>query len=841
MRWRVLLAALPLVLLVGPGAQPSGAAPCSGVVTGEDGWERLRPPPDLRAGFSYVAVSPLDRRRIWASDGFSVAVTRDGGCEWRVVYKPTGLLLRTQDVLPIQQVVVNGIPGAETVWVVESPQAFGFERTSKVVVATGGSDVFQSTVGLPPVGAVRLAAYPGGTTAVAVVAPPLAEGGLDLLDGSAEVWLTRDAQTWSRVSSLPRGLDPRGLIVSPSLAIVVWDDTTMLRSKDDGRTFEPVQVPHARTSAVAAGRALVVAGYEGLAQVSRDDGDTFRSVAIPRGVRTVAAVPGTELVALGTSRTNAVLDLGTGRSRTTPVDGLVADDLVASGGSDPAVLGRTANAVLVLPLLRPLPPVKPPSVNVDIVPPKPGTQQAAVLSPATTELVLDPGETRRVPYLLSLPPVPGPLDVDFLMDTTGSMQGAINGLRKSIQRIVDSLAEDNIDVNVGLGDFKDVDAVLSDGVYVRRQILAPPGEGLESGLEGLTAGGGGDGPEAHTMALTQSVTGDGQAPFIEAGRQAGFRSGSARVVVLISDAPAHEEPPYPSLAETTALLNKEGIRVVGIAVGNYGRATLETLASDTGTVAGPGGVDCSGDGRPDIPEGDPLVCEVNQRGQGALSIGRPIIALLEAVEQPGSVAVSAMGSAVRNVSGQVSASIDLARPPPLNFAVDYACASGDAGKVLRGTIEVAAADRLVARAQAQVTCRSKPAARRVTPVELAPVVAPAVVLPIAPPPPPAPIPQGQPAAQPNPNLNPNPGLAAGAVAQEQDSPQLAFVFQELEEAQGENELAMVGRPEPEGVRGAHGLLAVALAAAAGVGAVGRRRTAHARRLCAAVSPVRTTH
>ena len=55
--------------------------------------------------------------------------------------------------------------------------------------------------------------------------------------------------------------------------------------------------------------------------------------------------------------------------------------------------------------------------------------------------------------------------------------------------------------------------------------------------------------------------------------------------------------------------------------------TLKALATATGALAPPGGVDCDADGIMDILEGEPLVCPVGASGVG---IAEAVIAVVEA-------------------------------------------------------------------------------------------------------------------------------------------------------------------------------------------------------------------
>jgi hypothetical protein len=72
------------------------------------------------------------------------------------------------------------------------------------------------------------------------------------------------------------------------------------------------------------------------------------------------------------------------------------------------------------------------------------------------------------------------------------------------------------------------------------------------------------------------------------------------------------------------------VKVIGISSGTDGLADLQEIATATGALAPPEGVDCDGDGVIDLVEGEPLVCTIAASGEG---IGTAIIAITEAAIQ----------------------------------------------------------------------------------------------------------------------------------------------------------------------------------------------------------------
>lgn len=111
----------------------------------------------------------------------------------------------------------------------------------------------------------------------------------------------------------------------------------------------------------------------------------------------------------------------------------------------------------------------------------------------------------------------------------------------------------------------------------------PPVTALQSAVNGLTANGGGDTPEDWINALYQIATG-----------AISFRSGSSRVVVLVSDAPSHDPSGGHTLNDAIAALKAANIRVIAVDVGyNYppspGKGGIDTNGQATSVTSATGG------------------------------------------------------------------------------------------------------------------------------------------------------------------------------------------------------------------------------------------------------------
>lgn len=152
--------------------------------------------------------------------------------------------------------------------------------------------------------------------------------------------------------------------------------------------------------------------------------------------------------------------------------------------------------------------------------------------------------------------VKGVCDIVFLMDTTGSMQPAIDDLKKNIKLFFKSLS--NGDVNGGCT-VKDWRArvigyrdVTHDSEWFINNPFTRDESEIENQLDRLEAEGGGDEPESLLDALYK-VAKFGSTPKMaqeEDPEMWRYRSEAARIVIVFSDASFH---PTTSLAEAPKL------------------------------------------------------------------------------------------------------------------------------------------------------------------------------------------------------------------------------------------------------------------------------------------------
>lgn len=417
------------------------------------------------------------------------------------------------------------------------------------------------------------------------------------------------------------------------------------------------------------------------------------------------------------------------------------------------------------------------------------------LTPMKQIVTVSPGQLQDVRVEFHVKPAPNPLDVYFLLDTTGSMQTAVDGLKASIANIASRMRQAlGSEACFGLGEFRDFYPGETQRTYLRGLPITckDPVAKIKATLEAMPpAAGGSDIPEAQTIALTQAVTGTGQElpdPPVAKYQQAGFRGDSYKVIVLISDASFKQESGYPSKAATINTLNTADVKVVSALVstqeGDYDKARpdMEEIARGTETLAPAQGVDCDGNRRRspvDLPGGAPLVCDVG--GGSDVNLGPAIVGLLLGVIDPGTLEVDVNDThhVVQGIKGETSRVVNLKQPSALAFAMPVACSKAQAGKDLPvGLLPTVSEAPVGLYGEVIVRCRPNPVVPPPPPPP--PVEEPEIVI-IQPQRPPAAVAIANPPpplTQPINNMNPN----AGFSREEQKQFQLAAVGQDASES-----------------------------------------------------------
>ena len=180
-------------------------------------------------------------------------------------------------------------------------------------------------------------------------------------------------------------------------------------------------------------------------------------------------------------------------------------------------------------------------------------------------------ETKEVTY---------PLDIEFLVDTTGSFGDDIRNFKTKADEIVTLLKETVPDVRFALSDFRDFSKYpyggSGDYPYNKDLDFTTDESVFKDALSRLSIGWGADGPEAQLEALYRSID------------SLDWRKDAVKIIALSTDAPFHNsetEPAYPGAGYSKVVdaLRKNGIEVLSLYSGwGYGESDSKRIAEDTG-------------------------------------------------------------------------------------------------------------------------------------------------------------------------------------------------------------------------------------------------------------------
>jgi hypothetical protein len=147
-----------------------------------------------------------------------------------------------------------------------------------------------------------------------------------------------------------------------------------------------------------------------------------------------------------------------------------------------------------------------------------------------TSITIAPGASADVAIDVDVPTRPPAADILIAIDTTGSMGTSIAQAKADATDIVNGVKTSVADSQFAVVDFKD----SGDGASEYRVTHAMTGVAadVQTAINAMTAGGGGDAPEAHNLVLHNSYT-----PAV--GGAIGWRPGTKKIVVIISDAEPH--------------------------------------------------------------------------------------------------------------------------------------------------------------------------------------------------------------------------------------------------------------------------------------------------------------
>lgn len=154
------------------------------------------------------------------------------------------------------------------------------------------------------------------------------------------------------------------------------------------------------------------------------------------------------------------------------------------------------------------------------------------------------------------------LEMVFVLDTTGSMGGLLEGAKQKIWSIVNEVMqkESKPSVRVGLVAYRD----RGDDYETQVLSITEDLDKVYSKLMELQAGGGGDHPENVQKALAEAVKNAGWSKQ---------RGGLAQIIFLVGDAPPQSYQNEPDVIATTDLALKQNMIVNTIQCGSHSETT----------------------------------------------------------------------------------------------------------------------------------------------------------------------------------------------------------------------------------------------------------------------------
>ena len=860
------------VLVLGTGAAGIGGRElpaanaathvCGANGTVEDvgsGWLAARPRyPTGAQTTTRVAAPAFESDVLYATNGRALMRSADAGCSWstvRIANASTLLGGGTGGEITALSVPSSANSSSAVYLGITATSGALTQPTFEVSLDDGRTwnSATGAAANLPPVGTVVDIAgspqLPGTAFAVVDVAGSTVN--------RRQIYFTGDGgQTWNLRSDPRSAYGGRDLTVDRSRgSALVALDGKVVASNDNAATFaatggQPKSPIVILTSAPGnGGLRLAGAPVSGASEieVSADTGSTWQSLALPIAPNAVAPAPDQDLyLAAGSNQVAYISSTGGYGLLKGPSTGLLTDLQVSAPNPDVALVGLSGGAVvraaysnLVAP--PPYGPPPPPPVPIPprltpvlLQPPGKVRQFPSSFAPAHSTVTLPVGAHMELPYTLRVPRTPTPVDLMFLVDSTGSYTPFMDSLRQGIGQVVSTLNASGLDANFGVGGFVDYEQPAGYGsgppwLLLRR--IGPADSGLASALNALRVlGGTGDGRQDALTAIYQSTTGEGErygnSQEIEPHLDARYREHSLKLALTSTDTEPREggqrytggatDPtqgppnPGPTSEQVIAALKRAGVRSIGIPVepingastsqtsavtGGDSVPTLKNLATGSDAVAPPGGTDCNADGAADIPAGGPLVCVIGHEAAAPVGgvpaatvqvdtkgLAAAIISVAAGVPDVQRVSVSMSAAPGRaQLVGQTSQLFNLHADNELTGSVELSCPSAGESAV---RLRAATAARQLAVADIDLRCDAKA-------LPLPVVALPGIAVGSAPAPAPqAPASQVNPQVNPNPNPNPNtnpntaPNVAgnSGLAEQAEDQAQLAFAHGEMGES-----------------------------------------------------------
>ncbi|MGA4668909.1 vWA domain-containing protein [Propionibacteriaceae bacterium Y1923] len=197
------------------------------------------------------------------------------------------------------------------------------------------------------------------------------------------------------------------------------------------------------------------------------------------------------------------------------------------------------------------------------------------VSPTSVSDSADPGDVITVTKTVSTPVIPPKPDIVLVVDATGSMASSINNVKSEMGNIITTVKAAQPDAQFAVTSYRDIgDAYL----FNVHSSLTADETVTQTGINSVTAAGGGDNPESQLNALYEIGSGGGTI---------NFRPGSSRIVVWFGDFEGHDPSNGHTMADAIASLQGVSAKVVAISVGAN---RLDFTGQATAITAATGGV-----------------------------------------------------------------------------------------------------------------------------------------------------------------------------------------------------------------------------------------------------------
>jgi hypothetical protein len=861
-RLRAALVAAALLASSAPVVARALAPALTCGVTTSGYWERIPVkafvPVNGLSSADTITAYTVDEQRprdLAVTNGVRVHVSSTHGCAWQdsLALSPTPTAAQPFTGLQARIVSLGLLQGRRLAAVQEGS---GAASRPHVMVQRPGGSWTTSDNGLPAQGAPRLLRTASDGRTAYLTISPTATGGSDGgpttgvlpgLPGSGGVagtstgFLYRTADggaSWTLVTGaadLPAGgtgFSALDLDATDSNRLYGIVDGRLLVSRNGGASFTDFGAGY--STLTSAGPLTVVAFKTGGGGVySSNGGGGFVAFPAPRGITSAAYRSGdSALVVESGGGSLQRLELN-GRASAVPAGASPrAGSLLGDRGDQSSFHALAGHSVLRYVDPVPRGSVAPPLAvgDLSVPPPRPG-----VMRPAVRNVSLPVGSSSLEPFELDLPKNPTPLDLYFLVDVSGSMEGYIKELKANINGIVGSLEARKIDLRVGVGTIGTgpgegetpwPPAYLSPPVpdaerpgetrpgppyrkprlYQRIRAVGSTGPSLQATVDALELESNPDGigpkkpREGTLLALYAAATGrgihteaedkarlDNTYTEVPPGLGAGFRGGKhvRKVIILATDEPFDVpypqksrpggtlEDPRPEFDTALRALNAEGIQVIGLSASSTeSLADLRTVSRGTSTFAPPGGTVCNDGSDGDVPETVPAGAPmVCSNGTGFADV---IVRTLASLvdRQRVSLVTSTRTPVLGAIQGRALASVDVKQATRNPFSVRVTCVDVKPGRYTQEVVALLRQTKVGA-ARLNVTCVK--AAAAVPP-------RPAAVPEANPPPPPAPVPNLVPPPVPAPPAA-QPQVQPQVQTQVQVQPLTAGALQEQQELQ----------------------------------------------------------